>query len=254
MPHVFVFMPKSASANLAGLRSRVVGHVRHRGWALNERPVTVQREAGQVSQEDADLAYRRAHVERVAVLCLQEPGQPGTACVLPPDPVAKSSQRWVSLRCLVRHKAFFRRLRTDRDDFSWVSAFEAWCSRVECSGMQDPRILPLHVFAADPRWSRLLTHSVGQGQFDARFGRAQSREDERRFIWKPADPNARHMGGGTVTGHELPNGFHWDVNTNGASRELCTLTQRWEVRSYLNIAPNGNAVGRPPYAKRLYPK
>lgn len=254
MPEVWLFVPKSTfSGRISALRAHVLNQARERGWAVQQKPVVVEREAGRVSQEDANLVYRRAHTERIAVLCLQEPGQAGTCCVSRPDPVPKASQRWISLRCLLRNKAFFRRLRTDRDHQSWTSAFDAWCSRIECEGVHDPRVLPLHIFNAHVRWSRQIALAPGRSAFDAQFGTGGAgRIDDRRFLWKPADPHARHMGGGSIAGCKLPDGFHWDVQANGSVREICTLTQVWMVRTYLNVAPNGHAIGKEPAAKKRY--
>jgi len=206
-----------------------------------------------VRSEDAQKLYRDMHRARVAVLSVQAPAGVGPQLMTRPRMRGKPI-RWkeaYSLRLLCRNKAFFRRLRWDRDSQDWAPLFAQWSDRVGCDGTSDPRCLPLHVFGCEHGWSRRLLQSPGREQFDEEFGTGFKREDRRARAWlrATADHGRETL---HVAGLRLPRGFHWDVQAEDV--ELWTPDEGWRIRQYLNVFPDAGVIGREPFAKRLTAK
>lgn len=249
---VWTFLPEDRSrGEVDRVRSVIRQICGKHGWMYQERRTTNLEGRPLVSGGDASSLYKRMHRTRVAVLSIQAPGAQGPQLLTRPAPLQfPANVRWreaVSLRHLCRHKAFFLRLRWDRDPISWASAFIAWASRIECSGTSDPRCLPLHVFAAARRWSRQLTTMQGRLAFDHQYGSGARRVDGRELRWETGPNHGRDVL--YVAGCTLPNGFHWDVQ--GSEIELWTPIEGWLVRQYVNVAPDAAVRGREPYAKQI---
>ena len=246
---VWIFFPKSSGDGRVGAaRNTIRTLCRERGWALQERPVPPT--APVIAAEHVKQVYQRVHRARVAILSVQEIGAAGPVFLTRPQsrPGAMARDDLRSLRQLCRHKAFFLRLRCDRDHSGWASAFSAWLGRTECCGSADPRSLPLHVFAAEGTWSRRLASAAGRAAFDDRFGSSARRVDRRDFAWEHGPSHGREPL--QVAGFLLPAGFHWDVKTT-RDLELWTPTEGWRVRTYLNVYPDASVRGREPHAKQI---
>lgn len=154
----------------------------------------------------------------------------------------------MALDTFCRHKAYFIRLRWDRDLATWASVFAGGLEAVGCDGPDDPRCLPLHVFR--PRgsgWSKALGATHGRAAFARDHGPASCRTDAADLLWETG-PN--HAGEPlAVAGRALPAGFHWDVQ--GTGQEIWTPTEGWLVRQYINVAPDAHLRGREPFAKPI---
>lgn len=251
-PEVWVFLPNTrSSGDVDRVRSTIRRLCRECEWMHHERRTPEFQGRPLVNHEDVRNVYKRMHRTRVAVLSIQAPGAKGPQLLSRPPPSRSPLNiRWndaVSLRQLCRHKAFFLRLRWDRDAISWASAFKAWASRIECSGTNDPRCLPLHVFNAERRWSRRIATEQGRSAFDTQYGSGARRVDGRGLVWQTGPNHGRDML--QVAGCTLPTGFHWDVQGNEI--ELWTPTEGWLIRRYANIAPDADVRGREPYAKQI---
>jgi len=246
---VWVFSPKSPrDGRVDEARTTIRELCRQFEWPIQERrlPPSTPEMAGEHIRE----VYRRIHRARVAVLSVQEVGARGPLFLTRPRTPGWRPARddWYSLRQLCRHKAYFLRLRCDRNHAQWASAFTAWLGRTACNGLADPRCLPLHVFSAERSWSRKLSEPLGRAAFDDTFGTAARRRDRRDLAWEHGPFHGRDPL--NVAGFALPAGFHWDVKTE-RDVELWTPTEGWRVRRYLNVAPDASLRGQEPHAKRL---
>lgn len=246
---VWVFRPREKTAAADQAVEAVKDVVRSRGWGPPQLMSTsVVKGHVLIKGHDASSLYRRMHRAAVAVVSVQAPDSSGPFVAMWPrsDNMHSSLRDCVSLRQLCRHKAFFHRLRWNRDARSWAGGFERWASEVACAGYPDPRCLPMHVFASAKRWSRALLTSEGRQQFNLNFGHP-ARTDDRGLRWESFGP---FHGGDVlhVAGHELPRGFHWDVQAE-ESVVMSTPIEEWLVRKYVNVSPDAHVRGQEPKAK-----
>jgi hypothetical protein len=249
---VWTFVPSvRASGDVDRVRTNIQMICRKLGWRYQERKTTQVQGRTLISGEDVRSVYQRMHRTRVAILSVQAPKAQGPHFLSRPLPLRPPAAiHWrdaVSLRRLCRHKAFFLRLRWDRDATAWASAFSAWATRIECAGANDPRCLPLHVFAAKRWWSRKLTTEEGRAAFDDQYGAGARRVDDRSLEWQTGPNHGREIL--HIAGCNLPTGFHWDVQ--GSEVEVWTPTEGWLIRKYVNISPDADVRGREPYAKKI---
>lgn len=253
MNEVWVFYPASRDGAIDGVRRTIRGIATRSGWGFNERQTENLGGHPFLRGEDARNLYRRMHRASVAVLSLQAPKAHGPLVSTRPRPAGFLTEiglRYsVSLRQYCRHKAFFLRLRSDRDREAWVKSYLAWAAGSHCGGTGDPRSLPLHAFGGERHWSRTIATPRGRDAFDEHFGPPACRVDARRLRWTTGPEHgheALH-----VAGCPLPTGFHWDVKTDGEPRDFATPTEIWRIKTYVNVAPDCAVRGREPFAKQV---
>lgn len=159
------------------------------------------------------------------------------------DPVAKRDA--IGLGCFVHDKAVFRLLRGDPDVNLAFDAFDAWRGSTECTGEDDARVLPFHVFtsAAD---RRSLGTQQGQDAFAQRHGTASHRKDDAGRSWDRAKRSEYHGGEVVcIAGCDLDRGMHWDVS--GKRATLYTTHEIWKLEGrhpYVNVYPNAVVARR----------
>lgn len=186
---------------------------------------------------DAEQLYRLTHRDRVLVLGFG-------AIYVRRDPSRQPVVRRAALTLdtFVAHKADYTLVRHDGGVRRALDEFIAAEGRINCAGDDDPRCLPLHIFAVDRDWASLET-SRGRAAFDSRHGGPRSRLDSASARWDRADRRAFH---GTpiltVAGRALAPGMHWDVASDRRRVRLYTTKVIWEIardRGYLNVYPDG---------------
>lgn len=203
-----------------------------------------------LSVGDAHQLYKRLHREKVLVLTF-------TTVFVRRDPSRNPVVRREALRldAFVAHKALFRLVRGDTSVDSALDRFLASSGSVSCTGEDDPRALPLHVFAVDRPWPDLATDS-GRTEFGNRYGLPRARTDERGTRWDRAARGAYHGREQLdVAGYRLPTGMHWDVSAGRGSGRLTTSNEVWKLkgRSYVNVHPDAHVLpGRGPKARRVW--
>lgn len=191
---------------------------------------------------DAGDLYAAANRMALLVLSL-------TACYVRLDPSETPSRRrrLRSLENFVQYKAFYGLARSLGDPARLVDEFAGWPHDGTCTGTDDPRVLPLHVFDNERLWDSLRSEDA-RTRFDSEYGTATRRVDCAGRSWSPA-----HVGHGTdiltVSGYQLKAGFHWDV-TRGrlGGRRLVTSHEVWLLRhptSYANVYPDAYVRGAP---------
>jgi hypothetical protein len=207
-----------------------------------------------LSPEDAAALYRLAHRSRALVL-VSAP----TLVRRDPRGDPPTRRQTITLQTFVQHKALYGEVKQRNDIDAEFQRFNRWQQSVGCTGDNDPRVLPLHVFEARGDWSR-LGEAVVDREFVARFGRPQERHDDGQKVWKRT---AEYHGSSalTVAGRELSEGLHWDVRTDGPGEaQLHTSAEVWVLppaaRGYLNVYPDadvqrsGKRAGR---VKQIWP-
>jgi hypothetical protein len=241
---VRLFIPSHESAPQSSLREQVMRTVEARRWAAAVRRARQCRVIGGkddgrshdlIEPNHAAEVYSVAHRSRVLVLST------GT-CFVRRDPSANPSYRsdLVSIESFVRYKALFGMIRVSRDVERIVEEFSDWPDEGACSGPQDPRVLPLHVFDNDDEWPDL--DMPGQiSTFASRFGPAGHRTDPAGRSW---NQSAVFHGGDalSVAGYGLSPGFHWDVERGRGRERIFTADEVWKLsngNSYCNIYPDG---------------
>jgi hypothetical protein len=184
---------------------------------------------------DAHRIYDALHSSDALVLAVEE-------AFVRRDPRRTPATRRhaLSLETFVRHKSMFCRLRHAQEVERAFHVFEEWrASPAGCSGFNDPRVLPLHVFEVDRDWSELGEPSV-DAEFAKRYGKSSDRRDAESKRWARATAfhGQKRL---TIARHELEPGAHWDV-TAPNSATLLTSHQVWKMKSkshdYLNVYPN----------------
>lgn len=72
----------------------------------------------------------------------------------------------------------FGLIRSERELTGQLDDFQRWCDGAPgCTGIDDPRALPFHVFTTDVEWHALGTPDA-QRAFQNRYGQPQSRQEE----------------------------------------------------------------------------
>ena len=201
---------------------------------------------------EAHELYRLLHRRRVMVVCF-------TSVFVRKDPSRDPAVRRSALAVgtFVEHKAAFALIRSRPSVEAVLKRFKHECN-VSCDGEDDPRCLPLHVFAVQRDWSDLRRQD-GRKAFAEQYGPPQSRVDSDRRRWSRADRSAYHGRDTlTVANCELAPGMHWDVASERGSTRVMTAREIWEIprgsRGYLNVYPD--AYVRPgglSTARRVWP-
>ncbi len=190
------------------------------------------RKANVLPRGDASRLYEEMHRRQVAVLYSGK-------IVVRTDPQPPfRDDRVVSLADFCKYKSYAISLRSNDADH-WDARFLDWISDAECDGPNDPRILPLHVFA--PKGSFELDDQDERKRFRTTHRKKGTLYDQRKRAWSPARPGARHgREPQTVRNLRLDDGFHWDVTTAGSPYVTSSHTI-WKVpsRGYLNVYPDG---------------
>ncbi len=123
------------------------------------------------------------------------------------------------------------------------TVYAAWCKGVQCSGEDDPRVLPLHVFETNRNWAHLGTPG-GDSEFIRCYGPAGKRLDEGGKVWSRAPRGAYHGGDEfAVAGCMLARGMHWDVSIRRGSVLVCSADRVWSLKgrdAYINVHPDAH--------------
>jgi hypothetical protein len=253
MPGLILVRPAKESEQIAGLAATVrqtAGYVdvpliktyrAERGNVVGERwhgPVQFLRPS------DAYDLYRRLHRRRVLVIGFTEvhvrtdPSR---------DPAVRRAA--ITLSTFVEHKADFELVRDKPAIQPTLERFKRAIGGVpRCDGEDDPRCLPLHVFAVVCDWSS-LTQRNGRDRFEDRYGRARSRVDSGNKRWARADSAAYHGGDAlTVAECQLRSGMHWDVSSERGRKKLMNSHEVWELPrqgagGYVNVHPDAHVGG-----------
>lgn len=203
--------------------------------------------------EDARELYRRLHRRHVLVLSF-------TSVFVRMNPRLHPLTRRAALELgkFVEHKAEFDLIRDAATANRVIGHFTAGKSRLSCTGEDDPRCLPLHVFRVDQDWAA-LSEQDGRDAFQARHGPARSRVDGDSKRWARADRGAYHgQERLTVAGVDLLAGMHWDVTSERGRAQLATADEIWTVprgpRGYINVYPDAYVrQGARSTARRVWP-
>ena len=134
-----------------------------------------------------------------------------------------------------------------------IRAFQEWIVIENCTGEDDPRCLPFHVFDADIDTYNLSDPSDRQ-RFQSDHRGQRCRRDGNALDWRR--PNTRQMHGRAslqVAGRDLIRGFHWDVSDRTGSKRVSTTSTIWQLRpgGYFNIYPDAHIRGS--RAIRIFP-
>jgi hypothetical protein len=189
-----------------------------------------------LGQIDAFSLYKSIHDAPTSVFSV-------TAVHIRLDPSSRTHKRNLrSLDGFVRYKANFALIRSLNDIDEAFIRFQTWIESVQCSGEDDPRILPFHSFETEGEWTSLGQTSV-DALFEQKYGRSALRTDDGKRRWRKADRHEHHGSANQiVAGRRLAGGFHWDLTPGANSTRLLTPHQVWKLsnrRAYLNIYPNG---------------
>lgn len=165
----------------------------------------------------------------------------------------------LDLGTFVLHKAEFELVRDRPALERLIPAFVQNRGSLSCTGEDDPRCLPLHVFSVSEEWSGLRNQS-GRDAFADLYGPARSRVDAERKRWARADRRAYHGADElTIAGHDLSPGMHWDVTSERGRARLTTAHEVWEVppgsAGYVNVYPDAYVrSAKRSKARRVWPK
>lgn len=243
--------PASSQPEVAAAADAVVDECKRRGWKYQIRQTSFVYGRPMLEPGELVALYRRVHRARVCIVSIQRRDESGPVFFRRPPPKSKTpstSRRHVnSVRSFFRHKSLYYRLRSDRDTLTWAGVFAAWLQTVRCGGVRDPRCLPLPVFKSDEFWSKRLLDDPGRSEFEERFGSAVERTDDQGLRWRTGPNHGQDVL--QVAGHELPRGFHWDVQ--GRDLELWTPTEGFRTLDYANVSPDANIRIRPPHAQAI---
>ena len=240
-PLLVIIEPPNRSPSVSRLSKRCAEEGRNRGFgepkvyqALRQPLVGASaRKVLLLSRRDASRLYGQMHRSRVLVCAF------GTVLVRrnpARDPAA--GREVLKLATFVSHKAPYQLVRGDEDVSIAFAEFEDWCAEQKCTGENDPRILPLHVFETACRVASLGTQA-GDTAFYKRHGASPRRVDDGGKSWKRAQHSEYHGGDRlTIAGFELLAGMHWDVSGKAS---VHTSTEIWKLEGrhpYLNIYPD----------------
>ena len=190
------------------------------------------RKANVLQRGDASRLYEDMHRRQVAVL------YSGKIVVrIDPKPPFRDD-RVVSIADFCKYKSYVTSLGSNNAG-QWDVGFTGWMSAAGCDGPNDPRILPLHIFAAKGEFK--LDDHEERKRFRTTHRQRRTLRDKRRRTWSPARPGARHgREPQTVRNLRLDDGFHWDVTTT-RSPYVTSSDTIWKVpsRGYLNVYADG---------------
>ncbi len=202
---------------------------------------------------DAYRLYDQLHFSPVIVLAFSSAfvsREPGLS-----EPPAKAL---LSVQDFVRHKALYRLIRGAAEVGMAFEGFVSWRNGVHCDGEDDPRTLPLHMFATDCDCTSLGTDAADEA-FRRRHGGPPCRRDDKGLSWQRANRNAYHGRPVLrVAGTDLAPGMHWEVASR-RKRKLQNSMEVWRLEgastSYVNVYPNAHisVSGARSTAKKIWP-
>lgn len=193
------------------------------------------RKVSVLTPQDARELYRAAHNGPLAIL------GPAAYHIRPDPSVNPAPDRalWKPDE-FFRYKAHTDLIRSTRHVEEALDSSSAALKNLSCNGFTDPRTLPMHVFSPIGH-KHDLTTPFGINNFKKIYGSAHSRTDSSGRVWTKGANHGREIL--KIAGHELPMGFHWDVNLD-RGRRSCTIANGWQVwklearAAYVNISPN----------------
>lgn len=259
--HVFVVRLSSESTGLVQLAEECDAAARRAGLSVTTyrsksarlRAESPERKIDLLNNSDARGLYRALHRENVLVLSLKD-------IYVRRDPSCDPHDRAqaIKLSVFVRHKALFGLVHSGADIDRHLTTFAE--SRLEpagCSGIDDPRALPLHVFEARGDWIDLGTRGADT-DFRDRFGPASRRRDDGGKTWD----RTRALHGREqlrVSRCALLAGSHWDVVSRGGTVMLYTSDEIWRLQArrndYLNVYPDAYVRKTPrSVSRRVWPR
>ena len=241
-----VWAGKQPSSREKKSLSKIQGYVRSNGGMFVEIYARLQRIGGGTHylitpKQGFDL-YRDIHERETAVLIYGKPKvqiSPGAAF---------SARQLRSIGAFVKYKAF---VASNGEYFwtekalDWWDDFTSWReSSDRCSGHDDPRCLPFHIFESQ---QPLLNLSLSRDR--SRFSHVHNTTagasllDRRGYYWVRG-PHHGFSRVDIVAGTRLPQGFHWDVSADGTKKNrskktLWNLVKTYKLGKYLNIYPTG---------------
>jgi hypothetical protein len=245
-PHVqiWLFAPSTESIPQRSIREKVKKAAEERGWGFSVRRARMCRVVGGpaegrpydlVEPQDAAQVYSAAHRKNVLVLATG-------SCFVRKDPSVNPSRHrdLISLEGFVRYKTFFGMIRDRSDIAQHMQGFATWPPSDSCTGVHDPRVLPLHVFDNESEWPN-LDQRASIDEFARRYGPGGLRTDAADRPWQQS---AVFHGGDTlkVASYTLKNGFHWDVQRSRGAGRVVTAHEVWKLQnanSYCNIYQDG---------------
>lgn len=247
---VWIFFAEEDRAKTATLRDTIREACKVRTWQLQERKTRkVRNPNGEairlVEPRDAVAVYKRMHRAHVAIIYLDAP----RLCNMPPEDRSLRREFTIPFKQYCQHKAFTVSS-SSTDSLGWLNEFENWTQNIHCTGDNDPRCLPFPTFESN--LSDSLATPEERKKFEAKHHSKNGREDLKRKLWQ-LDPNAFHGHEKLhVTGHILPQGFHWDVqNETGKNIYLTSPLEVWVVKKYINVYPDGAIRGKSPYSWKV---
>jgi hypothetical protein len=195
-----------------------------------------ERKVELLSVDAAHGLYRTLHRHEVATFAFTE-------VYVRRDPSRDPAARRTALTVeeFVQHKGLFCLIRGNPDVSNCLNAVEAWIRQPpECTGIDDPRALPLHVFETAEDWAALGQTGRDQ-EFVKLYGRPTDRRDAGDKFWK----RGHHFHGAdalTISRRSIPAGAHWDVSVARGKATVYTSHEVWHLpkggRNYLNIYPD----------------
>jgi hypothetical protein len=165
----------------------------------------------------------------------------------------------IDLEDFVRFKGAFGLVMEQAHVAEAFERFEDWCATLGCTGEDDPRALPFHVFRTSyASWPRLGERSTDR-EFQRRHGSAGRRRDDGGSTWTRAARGAYH---GSPTLHVarawLTAGMHWDVTATTRKATIHAANAIWRLPrpdAWLSIYPNGSLRrARDSTARQVWPQ
>lgn len=192
------------------------------------------RVASVLGRNDAARLYEDMHRRPVAVI------YGGKPIVRTYPEQGFRDDRSVTLSQFVRYKCFAMNL-AHNAAHDWESAFLEWLRHATCDGRNDPRILPLHIFAMEGQYDLGNPQDRRRFRLSHKERKSSSLLDDRERRWSPPRSGTGHgREPQTVRGLPLDDGYHWDVTTR-KSPVVATVNMIWNVPrgEYVNIYPDG---------------
>jgi hypothetical protein len=244
--------PKSIDKRIQLLIKSIASTCVSQNWGLELREYQIINNRGVISGQDSHDLYQKIHRSRTAVVSIQPPNAAGPILFDRPIQAIRGRaidfKKTISLRQFCINKAYFYKMRWDRNIHNWDSGFHSWTSRTHCEGILDPICLPFPVFCAEDHWPKSLRFTDSRRDFNHQFG-TNDRLDLRKLIWKTREMHGTEIV--NIAGFNLPRGYHWNVNSSLGLTQLFTPTEIWEINSYVNVTPDACIRGRLPFAKRI---
>jgi hypothetical protein len=243
---VFIIRPDVEVASVTTLLDAACRQAAKAGWEVKtyrSRRVRMFEEAKErtvdfLEPEDATGLYRTLHQSDVLTLAAQQ-----TYVRRDPSrdpPVRRAAE---TLESFLRYKGIFALIRSDRDTAEQLARFEEWLRAAPgCTGIDDPRALPFHVFETGREWDS-LGDTASDRAFQKAYGPPHTRNDDGKKTWS----RAQHRHGSLtlmISRCLLPDGAHWDVTAAGRKALIYTANKVWQLQdrrgSYANVYPDAH--------------